>query len=318
MVSCFRCYSGDARPAARGVRVGVRRTGLRVEAGDDFCVQLGGGAGDDRVGTHRIAALPVGDGATGAADDGDEGSDIPRVHDRVAHDIGPAGGEEQVAVTVAPGAGEARTRGGTGEGWAVLVSGGCQPIGGEQCALGEGAGGPAAHRLAVERGGATIAQEELPENGLVDGAQHGLAMVEKGDEGAEKRAGSGEALSPVNRIQHPDELGVGTIVAELFADDAVVRKAPGDHRAEELLGPAVGGSDGSLVGLDFHGEALLAKEGADQLCAGFGEFDHEGAWGGEIHASTFGPGGRATKPNARDALADCFGSRAAWRSCFLP
>ena len=71
--------------------------------------------------TEGRAAVPRSDLAAGAFNDRDERDDIPEVHDRVEHDIGVTGGDEEVAVAIAPGAVEAGHAHQLLEGDAVLV-----------------------------------------------------------------------------------------------------------------------------------------------------------------------------------------------------
>ena len=53
---------------------------------------------------NGIVALPVCDRGTCSAHDGNEGSHIPKAHDRVAHDVCAAGSEECVTEAVTPAA----------------------------------------------------------------------------------------------------------------------------------------------------------------------------------------------------------------------
>lgn len=58
--------------------------------------------GDDTLPAHGIVALPIGNHAAGAFDDRDKRHQIPRVHDRIAHNIGATDRHHIVAVTIAP------------------------------------------------------------------------------------------------------------------------------------------------------------------------------------------------------------------------
>src|SRR5690606_33007712 len=141
---------------------------------------------------------PVGDDAAGTAHDGDERLDVPGVHDRVAHDVGAAGGEQEVTVGVAPGAGEAHAVPEGVVGGAVLVFGRVERVAGEQGGGGEVGAGTHAHGAVVEGGDDAVADEELVEDGLMDRAEHGLAAVQEGDEGAEERDGGDEGFGAVD------------------------------------------------------------------------------------------------------------------------
>ena len=58
-----------------------------------------------------------------------------------------------------------------------------------------------------------------------------------------------EGFGAVDRIEHPDELGVLALAAEFLADDAVIGKARRDQPAHRRLGGAVGGGHRRQIGL---------------------------------------------------------------------
>ena len=269
-----------------GTGVGKRRPySARCEDRESGGVQLGRGGRDGRCGWVGRAAVPIGDDAAGAADDGDEGGDIPGVHDRIEGKVGPAAGDKQVAVAVSPSADEF----GRGEqavgGGAVLVFGEIERVAREQRSIGEARGGPAADGAAVEGGGRAVAEHELAQNGLVNAAEHGLALVEEGDECAPKRDAGDERLGAVDGIEHPDELGVGVLGAKFFADDAVGGEFCGNEPAQEFFGAAIGGRDRGGIGFGFDGEGGIREVWADKVAAALGEFGRESAVGREIHAA---------------------------------
>ena len=134
----------------------------------------------------------------------------------------------------------------------------------------------------------------------MDAAEDRLTVVEQCDERAEEWAGGGEALRAVDRIEHPDELRVGAIVAELLAEHAVRGKPLCDHRAHQLLGAAVGGGHGRLVGLELDGDVVAAEERADEVAAGVGEFEQEGAIGCEVHGAEVAGFGGGVHPKTAD------------------
>ena len=229
------------------------------------------------------AALPVGDDAAGAAHDGHEGGDVPRVHDRVGGDVGAAGGEQEVAVAIGPGAEEADALGEGVEGGAVLEFGGVERVAGEQRGVGEAGAFAHADGGAVERGGGAVADHELVEDGLVDRAEDGLSVVKEGDERAPERDAGDEGFGAVDGIEDPGEFGVGVEAGEFFADDAVGREFFGDEIAEKLLGAAVGGGDGGGVGFEIDGEGGIEEVGAEEVAALEGEFGEKRAVGREVH-----------------------------------
>src|SRR5690606_27366310 len=118
---------------------------------------------------------------------------------------------------------------------------------------------------------------------------HGLSAMQEADEGGPERDAGDEALGAVDGIKHPSPFGLGAHVAVLFADDAVLRKAFGDQFAHHLLGAAVGGGDGGLVGLELHRGAGIAEVGGDERGGGGGEFGGEVVVGGEVHGMSFSP-----------------------------
>ena len=107
--------------------------------------------GEGGFGAHWLAALPIGDHAAGATDDGHERGDVPRVHDRVAHDVGPASRDEQVAVAVAPGTDHADAFRERIPASGVLVLRHIERIRDKQRGGGEACGLAEADGLAVER-----------------------------------------------------------------------------------------------------------------------------------------------------------------------
>ncbi len=118
---------------------------------------------------------------------------------------------------------------------------------------------------------------------MVDRAEHRLPLVQEGDQRTEERRGGRERARAIDRIEHPDELGVGALGAEFFAEQAVVGELRLDHAPHQLLGAAVGGGDGREVALEFDGDVVSPEERTDEVAAGAGEFDEESAFGGEVH-----------------------------------
>ena len=63
----------------------------------------------------------------------------------------------------------------------------------------------------------------LAGEGLRHHAEHRLAVLEKADQHAPERQPGDEGAGAVDRVEHPDEFGVGALAAILLADDAVLR-----------------------------------------------------------------------------------------------
>lgn len=262
----------------------------------------GGGAGEGGLGRIGSGAVPVGDDAAGAANDGDEGGDVPRVHDRIEHDVGPAGGDEEVTVGVAPRAVEfgALREGVVAGRGGGLVFGDVEGVAGEKRGVFEVRGGAAADGTVVEGGGGVVAEDELAEDGLMDRAEDGLALVQERDERGEERDSGDEGFGAVDRIEDPDEFGVGVFGAELFADDAMGGEFFGDAVAKELFGAAVGEGDGGGVGFRFDGESEVAEVRTDEVAAFAGELRKKAAVGREVHGREMrANGGEDTKISRR-------------------
>lgn len=248
-------------------------------------MELGGGTRDGGFGGIRGVAVPVGDDAAGSADDRDECGDVPRVHDRVEHDVGEAGGDEEIAVGVTPRADEfgALRESVVARGGLRLITRGIERIAGEERGVFDASGGAAADRFVVERGGDVVADDELVEDRLVNHAEDWLAAMKEGDEGREKRDAGDEGFGAVDGVEDPDEFGVGAIAAEFFANDAVGGKRFGDETAEKFLGAAVGGGDGRGVGFRFDREGEIAEVRTDEGAAFGGELRGEGAKRRQVH-----------------------------------
>jgi hypothetical protein len=61
-------------------------------------------SGDGGGGVCSILTLPGSNGPAGSLDDRDDRQEVPGVHDRVQHQVGPAGGHLGVAIAISPGA----------------------------------------------------------------------------------------------------------------------------------------------------------------------------------------------------------------------
>jgi hypothetical protein len=96
-----------------------------------------------------------------------------------------------------------------------------------------------------------VADDAFPQDRLVDEAEDGCAAVAQADERDVERHARKEGLGPVDRIQHPAELGVGVLRPELLAEDAMTGVGALDGRAHDPLGLLVGHRHRSAVGLDL-------------------------------------------------------------------
>ena len=78
-------------------------------------------------------------------------------------------------------------------------------------------------------------------------AVHRRALVQERDQRAPDRKSRDERLCAVDGVEHPDIFGVLALIAELFADDAVLGEIGLDQPPHHRLGGAVGLGDGVEV-----------------------------------------------------------------------
>ena len=269
-------------------------------------MQLRSRGSEGRFGGISRTTRPIGHNPAGPSDDRNERGDVPRVHNGIEHHVGPAAGDEQVAVAVAPSSDEF---GGSEDASAcrtVLIFGEIERVAGEKRGLSEARGGAAAHGATVERGDLIIAEHELAKNRLMNAAEHGLTLMQQCDERAEERHTADEGLGAVDRIEHPDELGVRIFGAEFFADNPVIGKSFGDEPTEKFLGPFIGDRHGRSISLGFNGQRGAGEMRTNEITTALGELGHEDAVGIEIHREQVGPRHRRnTRKKDSDFLARC-------------
>ena len=227
--------------------------------------------------------MPVGDDAAGAAHDGHKRGDIPRVHDRVAHDVGASAGEQEITVAVAPGAHETGAGGERRVGRAVLIFGRIKRIARQESGGFDFFARAHADGAAVERGRMTVADHEFTQHRLMNRPEHRLAEVQECDERAPKRNAGDEGFGAIDWIKHPHEFSIGAGVGKLFANDSVFGKARGDEIAHEFLRAAVGGGDGGIVGFYLNLEGRVGETRKKEIAAFLGELGQKRAVRREIH-----------------------------------
>ncbi len=101
-----------------------------------------------------------------------------------------------------------------------------------------------------------------------------MTVFGQGDQGAEQRHPADKRFGPVDRVQHPDELGILAHPAELLADDPMLRKAALDQIAHRLLGAAVGGGHRAQIGFVVYRQRL-AEIRPDRVPRRVGQFSCE-------------------------------------------
>src|SRR5215212_4252223 len=103
-----------------------------------------------------------------------------------------------------------------------------------------------AHAQVALAGGATVtrrttvATESLAGERLVHHPKDRLAKPCQRDQRTPLWHAADEGLRAVDRIKHPDVLGIGAFLAEFLTENAVVRKRLSDQRAHCCLRGAVG------------------------------------------------------------------------------
>ena len=164
---------------------------LSVQNSNNVRVQVRIG-GDDRVAFCGIAAFPIRNHRPSAANDGDEGHQIPRIHLGVEHDIGLAAGDKIVAEAIAPSPGKV---GHAGKLIKVLRSLDLVDISlvrakqdrfVERFANGSGYGG------AIDVSSLSVSADSVADSRVVDAAVDRLATLQESDHRSEKGAARGK------------------------------------------------------------------------------------------------------------------------------
>lgn len=124
-----------------------------------------------------VVPLPVGSGAAGAFEDGEERQEVPRGEDGVEHGVSAAGGDEEVAVAIAPCACD----GGLvpeGEELGVWLVGGNEArVAAEECGGFSGDGLGDAYGTVQGEGLVSIAPDAFTQGGEADDPVNGLSLV---------------------------------------------------------------------------------------------------------------------------------------------
>ena len=136
-----------------------------------------------------------------------------------------------------------------------------------------------------------MADIDLVQVGLADGAKDGAALVPQSDQGGPEGQAGHEGAGSVHRVQHPDELGVWAVFAVFLADEAVVGKACGNETADLGFGALVGGGDGiqGPAGVLVLQTMIAAEQGQDHLAGSAVQLEDEGVEVGEAVGGEHGP-----------------------------
>ena len=137
---------------------------------------------------------------------------------------------------------------------------------------------PARGRLAVGAApgpmrGFAVAIEFFAGEGLVHQAVTGRAVVQQADQRAPQGKPGDEALGAVDRVEHPDIVGILALRAEFLADHAMMGKNLRDQAPHGRFRAAIGLRDGvehAAAGLVLHREGG-AEEGHDRLTGDLGQ-----------------------------------------------
>mgnify|MGYP006163418511 CR=1 FL=1 len=88
--------------------------------------------------------------------------------------------------------------------------------------------------------------------------------MKEADQRAEQGQAGDEGFGAVDRVEHPDILGVGPDGAMLFAEHAVLGHMALEQVAHRRLGLAVGDGDRAVVGLVVDGDLGAKVAGRDR------------------------------------------------------
>ena len=88
---------------------------------------------------------------------------------------------------------------------------------------------------------------------LMDNSKHGLTFMKQRYQSAERHRAAHKTFCAVNRVEHPDIFGIGIVVPELLADNAMLGKFLHYERPEQFFGLFIGNSYRGFVAFYVHG-----------------------------------------------------------------
>ena len=201
-------------------------------------------------------------------EDGWEGAGVPWVHGRIEHDLDAAGGDQQVAVRIAPAHAGVGAAGDALPFCRAAVRGEAAQIGRRDVRPAQICGRGNARAAAVPPASlAGRGSEQLVGAGEIGRADLHPAVDLEAEQHAVERHAPHERFCSVDRVDEPavarpsGARAAALGDAEFLADDGVSWVGLLDAAADELFGQAVGHSDGRVVRLEIgqHARAEIAQ-----------------------------------------------------------
>ncbi len=239
--------------------------------------------GHCRFCVYRIPPVPVGDHPPSTSDHRNKRGGIPRMHDRITHDVRPSAGDRKISVAITPGADHPHSPGERLPTFRILMACNVERIGRKQCGFRQGFCTAYVYWSAIQRGRHCITHNQLPQDRLVDATEYRLPAVQQGDQGAEEGARRGKAPGAINRIERPNKFRVDPIRTILLAKHAVGWESPRNQPAHEFFRAAIDGSYRGLVAFPLDSEFMIAEKGADEVTACLRQLDQKSAVICEVH-----------------------------------
>ena len=123
-----------------------------------------------------------------------------------------------------------------------------------------------------------MADEDLADKGLANGAQDRLALVSQANQGGPDRKTGHKGTGAVDRVQDPDKLGIRTIFAIFLADHPMVGDPVGKQGADGPFSPLVRlghGIEPATLGKLVLKPVVGPKQGQDDLGSGSVQLDEQ-------------------------------------------
>ena len=122
------------------------------------------------------------------------------------------------------------------------------------------AGADPSAKFAGERGSAIRrADPAFASHRLVDDAHDGSVVLQQSDQRAKGRAPGDKGASPVDRVEHPAQSGLGALEAEFLAKDSALGAPVVQFRPHRQFRIAVGDGHRRLVGFQVSGNGTAKQ-----------------------------------------------------------